>query len=643
MRPPRHAMFVAEVMVAATTLFTLIRILLLVRNYEMIGTGADSSLVWVLRALGTGIRFDLALIFDIMLPVVAALIIAQCWHRASRWMVYIALWWLSLSLSLTLMAMIGDIPYFEHFQAHINALGMHYATADVQQLLHMIIDDGIYLIFALLSLVVAFGATLFILYRAQHHKLGVPSPHRRATLLWLLIFALLFPLADRGFHFRHQTLKARDALISDNTFINKLSINAVPTFIESLQESSGDSRVMDTEAAALLVRHELHRGEEFTEHIAAKPSPWRNVIFIIEESLSSSRLIREGAEVALMPHLEKLITEGRYYENCYSAGAHTAYGIYALVTSLMPYVDRHPLEENIERPIGTIFDQLYSRGELSTLFFVTHGPNYDNVRGFSLTQGFGHLYSRHTYNYPTDNVWGVDDHVMFDRALEHIDGEWMAGRNVAALCLTCSNHHPFEIPLDAGFTPTSEDSEERAVEYADWALHRFMTMAAEREWFSSTLFVITGDHGRVLTTDYAIPESLNHVPLLFYSPGNITPEVRSDLVAQMDITPTAMSMLGKEFDNDTMGIDLNTSTREIIPYTSDGYIAARNHEWLYIYDMTTEQPMLYDLTSETKEADLAAEYPERVYDMHNYVSAMMQASWDKHNAIGAWSIPTAEN
>jgi arylsulfatase A-like enzyme len=166
-----------------------------------------------------------------------------------------------------------------------------------------------------------------------------------------------------------------------------------------------------------------------------------------------------------------------------------------------------------------------------------------------------------------------------------------------------------------------------------------MEMASEREWFDETLFVIFGDHGRAITTDFAVPESLNHVPLLFYSPKHIAPEVRSDLVAQMDIAPTAISMLGREFNNHTMGIDLTRQSRSMIPYTADGYIAARDREWLYIYDLATEQPLLYDLTAEgdARLENRAAEFPERVYSMHSYVAATAQASSDMHNAVGAWS------
>ena len=123
------------------------------------------------------------------------------------------------------------------------------------------------------------------------------------------------------------------------------------------------------------------------------------------------------------------------------------------------------------------------------------------------------------------------------------------------------------------------------------------------------------------------------MPLLLYSPKHISHEVRSDLVAQMDIVPTVFSMLGMEYDNNAMGIDLTSESRRMIPFGHDGHIAARDHNWLYIYDVHGDMAYLYDLTAEGKMRyeNVAAEHPERVEDMHTYTAAMAQAAWDMHN------------
>ena len=638
MRPPRPAMFLITITLLGAAVFSLIRFVLYLQNQELLAVGIDNDPYWVRRAMGVGFRFDLNLAFMLMLPAAIALTVGQFLGRHARWASFTALLWLVAGYFLSLVAQVCNIPYFTHFQAHINAMSMKYATTGEGDLTSLIVSETNYLIYALVAIITAILFSAAILLLARRFKTAIPTPHRWRTIIHLVVLSLLFVWADRGFYLRYRTLEPRDTIISNNAFINKLGVNPIEPFVTSLGTASNTIELMDHDMAHDMVIEEMHRDNTFTEHVEAKPSPWRNVIIIFEESCTAARLTREGSTEALMPNLDRLIEEGLYFENTYSSGTHTCYAIYSLVTSLPGFVNKHPLQDGLERPLNTIFDQIYTHGDLKTLFYVTHGPNYDNVRSFLTTQGFERLMSRNNYGVETEKMWGVDDHIMFDFALNEIDAEWEKGNGVAAVLLTCSNHSPYDPPMDAGFTPTATDIESQAVEYADWAMNRFLDMAREREWFDDTLFIITGDHGRAITSDFEIPESLNHVPLLFYSPKHIAPEVRSDLVAQMDIAPTVFSMLGMEYDNHTMGIDLNSDSRRMIPFGHDGHIAARDHNWLYIYDVHSDIHYLYNLAAEGDErlCNVAEEHPERVEDMHTYAAAMTQAGWDIHNAHTVW-------
>jgi phosphoglycerol transferase MdoB-like AlkP superfamily enzyme len=638
--PPCPTGFLVVITLVGTLLFTLIRIALYLENRELLTCGIDNNSYWVMRAMGVGFRFDLNFTFTLMLPAAIALAIGQFMGRHARHAARIGVAWLAVSYATTLMAAIGNVPYFSHFQAHINAMSMKYATKGLGDTLAMIMSDTSYLIHFIAAILVAVAFVLFIVWFARKLDIYTPTSSRWHTVACIAALSLLYIWADRGFYLRHRTLEPRDSKISNNAFINKLGLNPIEPFIVSLDTASDTIQLMDSDEARDIVREEMQRDNTFNEHVEAKESPWRNVVFIIEESCTAARLTREGSNETLMPNLDRLVNEGIYFENLYSAGTHTCNAVYALVTSLPGFVDKHPMQDGLERPLNTIFSQVYSRGELKTLFYVTHGPNYDNLRSFLTTQGFERLLSRNNYGVETDKMWGVDDHIMFDYALADIDREWANGNAVATVLLTCSNHSPYNPPLDVGFTPTTNDPESQAVEYADWAMNRFLEMARERAWFDKTLFVIMGDHGRTITTDYEIPESINHVPLLFYSPKHITPEVRSDLVTQMDIAPTAFSMLGMEYDNHTMGIDLNNDSRRMIPFGHDGHIAARDHEWLYIYDVHSDAPYLYNLNAEgdLRLENVATEHPERVKDMHTYTSAMMQAGWDIHNMPNSMTL-----
>lgn len=632
--PPRPIRFVLCVTAVSVMLFSIVRIALLLCNLGMLETGIDNDITWVMRSLWMGVRCDIDLVTKLMaLPLLLLCIGHAIAPRLSKWFSVAAAIVAAILVSMSLMLYIGDIPFFEYCNSHINAIAMSYLRTDTDQAFAMVIND--YLGYATIVIVTTLLFIAFVTYAARHYHITVAEvTHRVCTAIYVVVMCGLLTFTARGLTFKPHPLEATDNAISSNNFINQLSANPIQPFIMTIFE--GSERVIDFTDSKIALDYacrDLGRDATCREHIAAKPSPWRNIIIIAQEGNTAERLTREGHTKGLLPNLDRLIGEGRYYENAYASSTQTCYGLYSLVTSLPPYPNLHPLKDGVQRSLETVYEQVYSRGEMTTLFFITHHPDFDDMNVFIPMQGFERLISKQDYNFATNKTWGVDDHIMYDYALQEIDRQWSEGNDVAAVLLSCSNHRPFNAPTVEGFTPKSTDPEEEAIEYADWAMNRFLEMAKGREWFDHTLFVITSDHGRTVSEDYIINESIFHIPLLFYSPKHIEPEVRSDLVAQVDITPTAFSMLGKAFDNRTMGIDLTSHKRDYAVMTSAGIIACRSKRWLYAFNPETEEEYLYDLEAEidSRLTNHAAEHRDIVEAMHKHATKTIQAGWDIHN------------
>ena len=632
--PPRPIRFVLCVTAVSVMLFSIVRIALLLCNLGMLETGIDNDITWVMRSLWMGVRCDIDLVTKLMaLPLLLLCIGHAIAPRLSKCFSVAAAIVAAILISMSLMLYIGDIPFFEYCNSHINAIAMSYLRTDTDQAFAMVIND--YLGYATIVIVTILLFIAFVTYAARHYHITVAEvTHRACTAIYVVVMCGLLTFTARGLTFKPHPLEATDNAISSNNFINQLSANPIQPFIMTIFE--GSERVIDFTDSKIALDYacrDLGRDATCREHIAAKPSPWRNIIIIAQEGNTAERLTREGHTKGLLPNLDRLIGEGRYYENAYASSTQTCYGLYSLVTSLPPYPNLHPLKDGVQRSLETVYEQVYSRGEMTTLFFITHHPDFDDMNVFIPMQGFERLISKQDYNFATNKTWGVDDHIMYDYALQEIDRQWSEGNDVAAVLLSCSNHRPFNAPTVEGFTPKSTDPEEEAIEYADWAMNRFLEMAKGREWFDHTLFVITSDHGRTVSEDYIINESIFHIPLLFYSPKHIEPEVRSDLVAQVDITPTAFSMLGKEFDNRTMGIDLTSRKRDYAVMTSAGIIACRSKRWLYAFNPETKEEYLYDLEAEidSRLTNHAAEHRDIVEAMHKHATKTIQAGWDIHN------------
>ena len=148
MRPPRPAMFLITVTLLGAAVFSVIRFVLYLQNQELLAAGIDNDPYWVRRAMGVGFRFDLNLAFMLMLPAAIALTMGQFLGRQARWASLIALVWLVIGYSLSLIAQVCNIPYFTHFQAHINAMSMKYATTGAGDVTSLIFSETSYLVYA---------------------------------------------------------------------------------------------------------------------------------------------------------------------------------------------------------------------------------------------------------------------------------------------------------------------------------------------------------------------------------------------------------------------------------------------------------------------------------------------------------------
>eukprot|EP01012_Entosiphon_sulcatum_P026672 TRINITY_DN32149_c0_g1_i1.p1 TRINITY_DN32149_c0_g1~~TRINITY_DN32149_c0_g1_i1.p1 ORF type:complete len:235 (-),score=20.13 TRINITY_DN32149_c0_g1_i1:701-1315(-) len=142
--------------------------------------------------------------------------------------------------------------------------------------------------------------------------------------------------------------------------------------------------------------------------------------------------------------------------------------------------------------------------------------------------------------------------------------------------MTVSNHRPYTYPEGRIDIP-SHTGREGAVKYTDYAIGKFIREAKQKPWFSNTLFVIVADHCASSAGKVELPVDKYHIPMIFYSPGHITPGKFEKLTAQIDIGPTILGYLNFSYDSKFFGQDVfkmkNTDERAFIStYQSLGYI-----------------------------------------------------------------------
>ena len=119
-----------------------------------------------------------------------------------------------------------------------------------------------------------------------------------------------------------------------------------------------------------------------------------------------------------------------------------------------------------------------------------------------------------------------------------------------------------------------------------------MEAAKKENYFHNTIFVFVGDHGLEGNVSSIYPKAWTqqrladeHIPLLFYGPSLLNPQLHSEPVSQIDVLPTIAGMLQQPYTNSTLGRDLlDTSKKEnaaFIIYHAPGWIGVVSDDYFY--------------------------------------------------------------
>ena len=163
------------------------------------------------------------------------------------------------------------------------------------------------------------------------------------------------------------------------------------------------------------------------------------------------------------------------------------------------------------------------------------------------------------------------------------------------------------------------------MEYADWSIRKLFDEAKKERWFDNTIFVLLGDHGKLMDNpECELPESYNHIPLIIYGKG-IKPQTYQDFALQEDVAPTLLGMMGIGYIQNDFGIDLMKKRRDCVFYTGDNLIAARDRERLYLFSPTEKTEHLYMVKGRNKVEKATAKDAD-FERLKNYVFSMIQTA-----------------
>lgn len=581
-------LYLLTIHIGALLFFFLFRFILFVSTGHQFSGNIQNNIALQAIAFIKGVWFDNVIACYVLLLPLVVLWVAGICNYTAKWLYRSTAAYFITLYSLAFIISAANIPYFSYFFKTINSsiynwFGYGATTAG------MIFGETSFyfpIFLGLVSILISgWGITASSAY---FYRLSIKVPNTVSSIQRISVFITgvaciglcLFGIRGR---MGYNPIKVSQAYYCEDPFLNQLGVNPVFNLLTStLDDNRKENRYLHLmpeqeaieEVQQLLGRKGITQISPIAREIkqSADTTTFRNVVLIFMESMSANLMESFGSNKSLTPFLDSLYHQSLSFSHFYSSGIHTNHGMYSTLYSFPAIMKRNAMKGSVI-PVYSGLPTILKDNGYQNLFFMTHESQYDNMNAFFRTNGFDEIYAQE--NYPAEKVvnsFGVQDDFLYQYALPILNKKATSGRPFFTVLLSISNHPPYIIP--DYFKPHSDKPEDQIVEYADWSIKQFITEAEKQPWFDNTIFVLLGDHGKLVDSpESEIPQSYNHIPLMIYGKG-IQPEIRAQFGGQIDVAPTLLGLLNIGYIQNNFGINLLKEQRPCIFYTADNLIAA---------------------------------------------------------------------
>ncbi len=620
---------IVKIYTLAISTFFIFRLILFISEIHRLNFSFE-ILKDTIYAFIIGIRFDIVITgYIVFFPALAMLILSVI-NKKNKY-ISKAIFYLLLSLfSISFMISAADIPYFNQFFKRFEIGAFEWMDSPLF-VIKMIVEEPRYIL-----ILIPFLLLIFLFYKllkkifSAYEKAEYSNTNKSIILKSVIsLFILLLIFAGiRGRLQEKSPIRTGTAYFCNNPFLNQLGLNPVFTLLRSYLDSKdiknkpinliGNQIAINNVKKYLGIKKELNNSpiaREISPDTINNNKP--NIVIIIMESMSAAKMQRFGNKDNLTPFLDSLSYQSYFFKNIYTAGEHTFNGIFSTLFSYPALYRQHTMKK-IKR-YSSMSHTLKQLG-YSTTFFITHDGQFDNAEGFLHANDFDNVITQS--DYPMKEVkttLGVPDDFMFRFSIQKINNLYQIGKPFFVGFMTASDHGPYYVP--EYFHPHSKEIKKQIIEYADWSLHKFITLASKTDWFNNTIFVFVADHGAPIDVKYPISLNYHHSPLIFYAPNLLNSKEYNCIGGQIDIYPTLMGMLKKTYINNTLGVDLINEKRPYIMINGDNKVAALDNKFLFI--LKDNNKLLYKYKNSDK-TNYINKYPDKAKDMELYLKSNLQ-------------------
>ncbi|MBP1748661.1 MAG: hypothetical protein H6Q52_1200 [Deltaproteobacteria bacterium] len=518
------------------------------------------------KVLGSGVRMDVSLLsIAVALPVLISLLlpsndrIRRIWHRIQSI-------WLSAYAGLIVFMELATPNFVDRFGVRPDRLFFEYLNHPREVFLTIWADYKVPLILAMALMALTIWGVWNISQRLG--RASQPWTARRTLLAGPVILIIVFLGARSSLD--HWAANMSTVAFCGDPLVNTLCVSSTYSLAYAMYGLRDESDLvheygkMANEEVIRRVRKgmglpesaftnpnipTLHR--QIPKHKRERPL---NLVIILEESLGAEYVQSLGG-LPLTPELERLSQKGLWFNRLYATGDRSIRGVEAVVTGFPPTPARSVLKLNLSQHGFFSLASLLKREGYATQFIYGGNSEFDNMKGFSLGNGFDRMIDEKDFGeHVFQGTWGFSDEDIFNRLHQELLAH--GDKPSFTMVFTISNHPPFEFPDGRiNLQGKPKNSLENAVRYADYALGKFFEQARKAPYWDRTVFLVVADHEDRVPGDELVPVKYFHIPALIIGP-DIKPGLYDKVASQIDLPPTLLSVMGIESTHPMQGQDL---------------------------------------------------------------------------------------
>jgi len=610
---PKTILWVVNLFFIFLLIFTLFR---MATYFSFVPKGF--SFTDMLPSFLLGMLYDLRWIAIVLSPIVLVSLIPGLSpfysERNKKWWT----WYLAVITFITFFFFAADFACFSYNRTRIGASALNFVE-DANISLTMLWQT--YPMFwLLLGLVVA---VLFFrqMYRRSHWSVvtrtdGLGIPYRRK---WFVLAALLLVFFAYGSSW--SPLKSSSAFVFRDSFKTYLALNPLQNFFSTLKfrrPQYNENKAREyfpamTKWMQLPAYSDFsYRRESFPSGNAIESHP--NIVLVLCESFSMYKSSMSGNPLNTTPFFNELTEKGIFFNRCFTPHFSTARGLFATITGipdvqLSRFSTRNPQALN-QRTIINDFEN-YNR-----FYFLGGDPEFNNFSGLLKNINNLQMFTGDKFKTPPMNVWGVSDKTLFLEANKTFANQ---SKPFFAIIQTADNHRPFMIPPEDSVFHQVEmatdslhhfgfesEAELNSFRYSDFCFKTFIEAAQKEKYFHNTIFVFIGDHGVSGNAEAVYPSvwtdqrlTDEHVPLLFYGPFLLEPQLHNEVVSQIDVLPTIAGLIHQPFVNSTLGRNVLDPERKnnfaFVIHHDEGRIGVITDSFYYEKNINFPNEQLFSL------------------------------------------------